>query len=268
MTGVESSVPRIDTSRPHSARVYDWLLDGKDNYPVDEELGKQILSLSPMAKQGAKDNRAFMRRATSWLVRRAGLRQFLDVGTGIPTEPNLHQIAQAGAPDARVVYVDNDPIVLAHAGALLHGTAEGVTEYVEADVRDPRSIVEQARRILDFDEPIALSLIALLHFVTDEEGALDHVGALLDALPAGSHLVLSQLTADLHGADMQQAVDVYAQGGIALVNRSRAEVERFFTGLDLVDPGLVLIGQWHPELADEEPHGGLAPMYGGVARKP
>ncbi|GHJ38672.1 SAM-dependent methyltransferase [Streptomyces sp. TS71-3] len=267
MTGVESSVKRIDTSRPHPARVYDWLLDGKDNYPVDEELGRQILELSPLAKRGAKDNRAFMRRATRWLVREAGVRQFLDIGTGIPTEPNLHQVAQRTEPAARVVYVDNDPIVLAHAAALLHGTPEGVTEYVEADFRDPAAIVEQAREVLDFDEPIALSVIALLHFITDEDGAHEHLRTLVDALPAGSHLVLSQLTADLHGASMQQAVDVYAAGGISLVNRSRAEVERFFTGMEMVDPGIVLVGEWRPELADEEPHNGFAPIFGAVARK-
>jgi hypothetical protein len=269
MTGVEPSAQRIDTSRPHSARVYDWLLDGKDNYPVDEELGRRMLALSPDAKQGAKDNRHFMRRATRWLTGQAGVRQFLDIGTGIPTEPNLHQVAQGIAPTSRVVYVDNDPIVLAHAGALLKSTPQGVTEYLEADVRDPRSIIDQARRILDFDKPIALSLVALLHFVSDEDGARTHLETLLDALPSGSYLTLTQLTADLYEEGMRQAQETYAARGITLVTRTHSEVEEFFTGLELVDPGVVLVNQWHPELTDvHRSDAGPTPMYAGVARKP
>jgi hypothetical protein len=156
MTGTESAADGIDTSRPHPARVYDWYLGGKDNYPVDERLGQQITARDPGAKRAARSNRWFMQRATRHLVRTAGIRQFLDIGTGIPTEPNLHQIAQSTAPDARVVYVDNDPIVLAHAGALLRGTDEGVTEYVHADVREPRKILDEAARVLDLDRPVAL----------------------------------------------------------------------------------------------------------------
>ncbi|WP_255952773.1 SAM-dependent methyltransferase [Streptomyces odontomachi] len=269
MTGVEPSAQRIDTSKPHPARVYDWMLDGKDNYPVDEELGRQMLTLSPHAKQGAKDNRHFMRRAIRWLTGPAGIRQFLDIGTGIPTEPNLHQIAQTIAPETRVVYVDNDPIVLAHAGALLKSTPEGVTEYIEADVRTPDSIISQAREILDFRKPIAVSLVALLHFVTDEDGAIEHVRTLVDALPSGSYLVLTQLTADLYGDSMQRAVDIYSAGGITLVLRSRADVEGIISGLELVDPGIVLLDEWHPELGDEQrPDIDRAAIYALVARKP
>lgn len=272
MTEVESeysSARRIDTSKAHPARVYDWLLDGKDNYPVDEELGRKILALTPKVKQGAQDNRAFMRRATRWLSETAGVRQFLDIGTGIPTEPNLHQVAQGIDPTARVVYGDNDPIVLAHAEALLRGTPEGVTEYVDVDVREPEAIIRQARRILDFDQPIALTLISLMHFIPDHEGAHDHVRALMDTLPSGSYLVLSQLTSDLHADTMQAATRAYASHGLSLVNRSHAEIERFFTGLEIVDPGVVKVTRWHPELADgERRHNDQVPVYAGVGRKP
>lgn len=269
MTGTEPSARRIDTSRPHPARVYDWLIGGKDNYPVDEQLGLQMLALEPHARHSALNNRWFMHRATRWLVQEAGIRQFLDIGAGIPTEPNLHQIAQAAAPDARIVYVDNDPIVLAHAAALLHGTAEGVTEYIQADVRDTGKILEQARAVLDFDRPIALSLVALLHFVADEDGAYDLVGSLVEALPAGSCLVLSMITGDYDPENMDRAVRSYAAGGVTLVARSHAEVTRFFTGLELVEPGVVPLPEWHPELAAGERLKGEAPvpLYAGVGFK-
>ncbi|NGO12490.1 SAM-dependent methyltransferase [Streptomyces sp. HC44] len=269
MAGTEPSLHRIDTSKPHPARVYDWYLGGKDNYQIDEELGRQILALEPQAKLSARSNRWFMHRATRWLAREAGIRQFLDIGTGIPTEPNLHQIAQSTARDARIVYVDNDPIVLAHAEALLRGTPEGVTEYVQADVREPRKILDQAERVLDFDRPIALSLIALMHFVSDDDGAYDLVGSLVDALPAGSCLVLSMITGDYDPENMERAVQMYAAGGVTLVARSHAEVTRFFTGLELVEPGVVSLPQWHPELAEgEDPLGDTqVPLYAGVGIK-
>ncbi|MGW5639266.1 SAM-dependent methyltransferase [Streptomyces sp. NPDC003832] len=268
MTGTEPAV-HIDTTRPHPARVYDWYLGGKDNYPVDEALGRQIMAIDTGAPRAARSNRRFMQRATRHLAGAEGIRQFLDIGTGIPTEPNLHQIAQSFTPDARVVYVDNDPIVLAHAGALLRGTPEGVTEYVQADARDPRTILEQASQVLDFDRPIALSLIALLHFVADEDGAHDVVGTLVEALAPGSHLVLSCMTADFEPENVQEGIARYAAGGVTLVARSHAEVGRFFAGLDLVEPGIVSVRDWRPDLArDEAPLGdGPVSLYGGVARK-
>jgi hypothetical protein len=270
MTGTEPAAHRIDTTKPHSARVYDWFLGGKDNYPVDEELGRKIMSLEPMAKHSAQHNRWFMHRATRWLAGEAGTDQFLDIGTGIPTEPNLHQIAQSAAPGARVVYVDNDPIVLAHAGALLRSTPQGVTEYIQADVREPDVILERAADILDFNRPIALSLVALTHFISDDDGAHAVVHRLMEALPPGSHLVLSQITADYDPEKMGRAVATYAAGGVTLVARTRAEVGRFFDGLDLVDPGLVSLREWRPELAVGESADGeaVAPLYAGVARKP
>ncbi|GAA2262838.1 hypothetical protein GCM10010145_42390 [Streptomyces ruber] len=259
----------LDTSRPHPARTYDWYLGGKDNYPVDEELGRKIMALEPRAKVLAQVNRAFMHRATRWLAEN-GVRQFLDIGTGIPTEPNLHQIAQRVVPDARVVYCDNDPIVLAHAAALLRGTPEGVTEYVQADVRQPDSIIEQARKVLDFREPVALSLVALLHFVTDEDGAYELVDRLMSELPSGSHLVVSHASADFTPQKSKEATETYKAGGITLALRSRDEVGRFFENLELVDPGVSLVVDWHPELGDPVPgqDDDVVPGYAAVGRKP
>ncbi|MFI9649752.1 SAM-dependent methyltransferase [Streptomyces sp. NPDC052040] len=259
----------IDTSRPHPARMYDWYLGGKDNYPVDEELGRQMLALEPRVPVMARVNRAFMHRATRFLAHR-GVRQFLDIGTGIPTEPNLHQVAQEIAPDTRVVYCDNDPIVLAHAAALLRSTPAGATEYLQADVRDPDAIIEGAREILDFDRPIALSLVALLHFVTDEDGAHELVGRLLSELPSGSHLMMTHATADFTPHESAVAVERLRTAGVTLALRSREEFARFFDGLDLVEPGVEIVHQWHPELGEPVPgqDDGVIPGYGAVARKP
>jgi SAM-dependent methyltransferase len=252
--------------------VYDWYLGGKDNYPVDEQLARQIVAIDADAPRGARANRRFMRRATRHLVQEAGIRQFLDIGTGIPTEPNLHQIAQSCVPDAKVVYVDNDPIVLAHAGALLHGTPEGVTEYIQGDVHDPHAILEHARRVLDFERPVALSLIALLHFVADEDGAYELVQTLVDVLAPGSCLVLSALTADLAPENIARGIAAYTARGVTLVARSHDETAGFFAGLDLVEPGLVSVSDWRPWLdapEDSAPEeGGPVPLYGAVGFKP
>lgn len=177
MSGSESAPARVDTSRPHPARVYDWWLGGKDNYPVDEELARKILAVDGTVLRGARANRRFMHRAVRTAAE-AGTRQFLDIGTGIPTEPNLHQVAQGVAPESRVVYADNDPIVLRHAEALLHGSAQGSTEYVHADVRDADALLARARESLDFDRPIALSLVALTHYLSDDPDGDDVYGLL------------------------------------------------------------------------------------------
>ncbi|MFI5805106.1 SAM-dependent methyltransferase [Streptomyces sp. NPDC051561] len=261
----------IDTSRPHPARVYDWFLGGKDNYPVDEELGRQIVAFEPHTKYCAQHNRWFMQRATRRLVSAAGIRQFLDIGTGIPTAPNLHTVAQLTAPEARVVYVDNDPIVLAHAEALLHGTPQGATAYVQADAREPDRIIRLAGDVLDLKEPVAVSLIALLHFIPDGDGAHDIVGRLLDALPSGSHLVISQIAGDFDPERTKQAVEMYRANGVTLAPRSHDEVRRFFdgNGLELVQPGLGWLPDWHPELGEGEIRDGSpVPFYGAVGRKP
>ncbi|MEV5146211.1 SAM-dependent methyltransferase [Streptomyces sp. NPDC052727] len=252
----------IDTSKAHPARVYDWLLGGKDNYPVDEAVGER---LPAEARDAARQNRQFMRRAAAWLAGQ-GIDQFLDIGTGIPTQPNLHQIVQEIVPAAKVVYTDNDPIVLRHAEALLISSDEGVTDYIQADVREPDSIVRHARRVLDFDRPIALSLIALMHFVTDEQDAHGIVRNLVATLPSGSYLVLSHAASDLYPELAAQVTAEYAKGGIRLGFRSRPEVERFFDGLDLVPPGLVTATEWGVSGTDTVPEG--SGIYAAVARIP
>ncbi|MFI6487984.1 SAM-dependent methyltransferase [Streptomyces sp. NPDC050564] len=258
----------IDTSKPHPARMYDWYLGGKDNYPVDEEMGRQMLALDPRVPVMARVNRAFMHRATRWLAQN-GVRQFLDIGTGIPTEPNLHQVAQRIAPDARIVYCDNDPIVLAHAAALLRSTPEGATEYLQADVRDPDAIVDGAKKVLNFSRPVALSLVALLHFVSDEDGARTLVDRLLAELPSGSCLMMTHATADFTPEESAAAIEKLKAVGVTLALRSREEFARFFDGLELVEPGVQVPHQWHPELGEPVPgqDDGVVPGYGAVGRK-
>ncbi|MEV7090770.1 SAM-dependent methyltransferase [Streptomyces sp. NPDC093085] len=251
--------PQIDTSRPHPARVYDYLLGGKDNYDVDRAVAER---LPAEATTGAVQNRAFMRRAAVWLARQ-GVDQYLDIGTGIPTEPNLHQLVQRTVPAARIVYTDNDPIVLRHAEALLVSTEEGTTDYIQADVRAPGEILEHARAILDFDRPIALSLIALMHFVPDDEEAYAITRTLVESLPPGSYLVLSNASRDLQPEQAEQVLAEYAKGGITLGLRTGAEVARFFEGLEMVEPGLVTVTQWRPDdVAVLEESG----VYAGVGR--
>jgi hypothetical protein len=246
--------------------MYDYFLGGKDNYPVDAAAAEQVISLFPAVGQMARTNRAFMHRASRLLAER-GVRQYLDIGTGIPTQPNLHQIVQGVVPEARVVYADNDPIVLRHAEALLHSTPEGKTAYVQGDVREPGKILAAARETLDFSQPIALSLVALLHLVADEDEPTGIVRELLDALAPGSYVTLSHATGDFDPETWERVVEVYRKGGTAAQVRSHAEFSAFFTGLDLLDPGVVLAALWHPELG--EPQGGEEiPLYVGIGRKP
>lgn len=252
--------PLIDTSKPHPARVYDWLLGGKDNYPADRQVAR---GLPAEARGNAARNRAFMHRASAWLAR-GGIDQFLDIGSGIPTEPNLHRIVQAVTPSARVVYADNDPIVLRHAEALLDGSPEGVTEYLHADVREPGVILERAGAVLDFGRPVALSLIALMHFMPDDRDPYGITRALVGALAPGSFLVLSHGTADQHPELRRETEAAYEKGAIALRMRTRAEVEPFFEGLDLVEPGLVPATEWYREGA--APAVERSGFYVGVAR--
>lgn len=256
----------IDTSRPHPARMYDYYLGGKDSYPVDEEAAERVIAFLPAIRSAARTNRKFMNRAARLLADR-GVTQFLDIGTGIPTEPNLHQVVQRVNPQSRVVYVDYDPIVLRHAEALLHSTPEGATKYIEADVREPEKIIESARSIIDFDEPVALSLVALLHFVSDEYRPYDLVNDLLAPLPSGSFLVLSHVTGDFDAAGWDKAVDIYRRSGIPAQVRSRDEFTRFFTGLHLMDPGVQVVTNWHPEPDQRSGHEPV-PLYVGVAQKP
>ncbi|OEU91913.1 methyltransferase [Streptomyces abyssalis] len=262
----------IDISRPHPARVYDYWLNGKSHYEADAAAAERVVRVWPGVVLGARLNREFMHRATRWLANEAGVRQFLDIGSGIPTEPNLHQVAQAVAPETRAVYVDNDPIVLAHAQELLSSTPQGRTAYLQADFTEPESILASPElgETLDLGRPVALSLIALLHFITDERGAYDIVRRYMDALPSGSYLVVSHATADFDPDLLTRVAEAYqstvAEGQI----RSSSEVNRFFEGLELVDPGVVVAHRWRhdgdeaqADITDAE-----FPVYGGVARKP
>ncbi|MFE0515711.1 SAM-dependent methyltransferase [Streptomyces sp. NPDC058964] len=269
MTASEAAPTTIDTSRPHPARVYDWWLGGKDNYPVDEELARKILAADGTAVRGARANRRFMHRAVRTAAE-AGIRQFLDIGTGIPTEPNLHQVAQAAAPDAKVVYADNDPIVLRHAQALLSGTAEGTTDYVHADVRDPGTILRLAGESLDFGRPVALSLVALTHYLDDaEDDVYGLVRRYVEALAPGSLLILSQVSQDLSPEGVAKAAELFRRGGTPFHPRTLPEFSRFFDGLELLGPGVIPVYGWRPEPEDVAAQAeGVVPVYGGVARKP
>jgi hypothetical protein len=239
---------RIDTTKAHPARVYDVLLGGKDNYPVDRNAAAAALAANPRGYLDVRHNRDFLRRAVTTLATEDGIRQFLDIGTGLPTQENVHQIAQRITPDSRVVYVDNDPVVLAHARALLTSGPEGRTDYIDADFKEPKQILEQAAETLDFAQPVALVLVAILHFVEDAE-AYPIVRGLVDALPSGSRLVLSHLTEDLNAENIRAVQRTFTERGFTFVLRSKAEVERFFTenGLVLDEPGVVPAHHWHPD---------------------
>ncbi|MGP2439254.1 SAM-dependent methyltransferase [Streptomyces sp. JW3] len=256
---------RIDTSKPHPARMYDYFLGGKDNYEVDQEAAEEFMKAAPEVREGVLANRRFMRRAVEYLVTEGGIRQILDIGTGLPTEPNVHQIARALAPETRVVYVDNDPIVSTHSMALLN---EPDTSVVLADLRDPRGILDHpdVRRLIDLDEPVALLLVAVVHFVSDAEDPGGILAILRDALPDGSYLVLSHATGDVHEDRREGAAAVYRKATASMNLRPHARVTEFFGDFALVEPGLVRVTDWRPE----EPVAAGAPLigiYGGVARK-
>jgi hypothetical protein len=264
---------RINTSVPNPARIYDYLLDGKDNYPADREVAEQLIAIAPVARDVVQDNRAFLRRAVRFLTREAGIRQFIDLGSGLPTQGNVHEIAQAIAPDARVVYVDNDTMVVTHSRALLAGDN---TLAIQADLREPDVILRhpQVRELIDFHQPVALLLVAILHFIPDDQDPLGIVARFRDALPTGSHLVISHGTRDVPVrpdmsaelmAEMGARVErLYQLTTASMVTRTRAQVERFFDGFDLLDPGLVEVQLWRPDDWDSMLPGGF---YGGVGRK-
>jgi hypothetical protein len=257
----------IDTSVAHPARVYDYWLGGKDNFAADREAGDRVLEATPGLRERVRANRAFLVRAVRYLAAEAGIRQFLDIGTGIPSANNTHEIAQQVAPDSRVVYVDNDPIVLTHARALLAGRPEGSIQYIDGDVRDVASIIGAAAKTLDFTQPMALLLLGVLHLVQDAEGPYELVATLMDALPSGSYLVISHPASDIHPGQAEAQRRYNERVSTPQTLRTRAEVSRFFEGLDLVPPGLVYVHTWRPGPDDIVPPNGVS-AYGGVARKP
>jgi hypothetical protein len=265
----ESAPPGVDTTVPHSARMYDWWLGGKDNFAADRAMGELFVQAIPSIREMARENRAFMHRATRYLAREAGIRQFLDIGTGIPTRPNLHETAQEIAPDTRVVYVDNDPIVLVHARALMVPGELGATAYIDADIREPRRILdnEELRNTLDLGRPVGLMLVAILMLLRDEDDPWGTVRTLMDALPSGSHLAITHPTADFNPEEMAAAVGAARQGGMTLVPRTHEAVTRFFNGWEIVEPGVVPVAAWRP---DRPPSvdANIAYYWAGVARKP
>jgi SAM-dependent methyltransferase len=261
--------PDIDPNVPQSARVYDYWLGGKDNYPADRRLGDAIAEQVPMIRTMVREQRAFLRRSVRFLAGEAGIRQFLDIGTGIPSPGNVHDVAQELAPASRVVYVDNDPVVLVHSRALLSSTPAGKVGFIQADLREPRGILDDpaVAKTLDLGQPVGLVLIGIMHHLRDQDEPRRVVATLMDALAPGSYLVLSQSTPDFDPQAMAGLAAVSEQGGIANVPRSLADTEAFFAGLELVEPGLVPMAGWRPEPgADLDPRSVYA--YGGVARKP
>jgi SAM-dependent methyltransferase len=269
VSGDESAV-ELRQDQPHTARMYDYYLGGKTYYEADRLAVERVKQVFPTVETCARANRAFMHRAVEYLAGQ-GVRQFLDIGTGIPTEPNLHQVAQRVAPESRVVYVDNDPIVLTYARALMVGTPEGVTEYLHADLTRPQEILGAAEvtRTLDFARPVALSLIAVVHFIPDgHPDPYAIVRTLLDALAPGSYLVMSHLTPDFDPETVNRLVGVYRSSGLPGQARDATEFGRFFAGLELVDPGITLVHRWRPPIQPPRWMDPAVSFYGAVARKP
>lgn len=261
----------IDTSVPHSARIWNYWLGGKDNFAADRASGDELERLFPKVRLGALANRAMLQRATRFLAAEAGIRQFLDIGTGLPTADNTHEVAQRVAPESRIVYVDNDPLVMVHARALLNSSPEGRTAYIEADLNDPERILADPalEETLDLKQPVALMLIAVLHFIHGDGAAKPIVTRLLDALPSGSYLVATHATSDF-GTPEQQALyrQLIEQGKSDVWTRPRDEFAALFDGLELIDPGVVPASEWRPDPGTEIPARSDINVWTAVGRKP
>jgi hypothetical protein len=270
-TGTDPELPEdLNTNVAHPARVYDYWLGGKDNFPADRALAEMMIQAIPNMRGLAAANRAFLRRAVRYLAGEAGVRQFLDIGTGIPTSPNVHEVAQAAAPGSRVVYVDNDPIVLAHARALLTSQDAGETAFIMADLREPKTILDHPTltATLDLDQPVAVLLVAVLMYFRDSDhpNPFEMVAAVLEPMPPGSYLAVTHPTPDFNPEETATAVAAAEAAGITLVPRGQGEIERFFTGLDMVEPGVVPVLSWRPDEPLADPRS--AYYWAGVARKP
>jgi hypothetical protein len=258
--------PGFDTSVSHSARIWNYWLGGKDNYAADREAGDRVAAMLPIIVTQAREDRAFLGRVVRYLAGEAGIRQFLDIGTGLPTADNTHEVAQRVAPDARIVYVDNDPLVLVHARALLTSSQEGACDYIEGDLHDPEKILADARHTLDLDQPVALMLLGILHHVPDTDEAYSIVRRLVSALAPGSFLVINHSTSAVSGAAMEEAVHHWNRVGTpSMTLRTVGQISAFFDGLDLLEPGVVSCSRWRPEPgADPLP----VDEFSGVGRKP
>ena len=258
---------QIDTTTAHTARIWNYWLGGKDYYPVDREVGDQIRQLHPGIGDYARADRAFLRRSVRYLAGQEGIRQFLDVGTGLPTADNTHQVAQAVAPQSRIVYVDNDPLVLVHARALLTSTAEGACDYVDADLRDPGKILTEAARTLDLSKPVAITMLGVVIFIGDDDEAYGIVRRFMEAVPSGSYLALSHTITSPAMPDVDAAVAFWNEHGTPkLTQRTPEQITRFFDGLELLEPGVVSCSRWRPEVVGSREPDEVA-MFGGVGRK-
>jgi hypothetical protein len=263
--------PEIDTSRPHPARIYDYGLGGKNHFAADREVADKVIESWPAVRTAGRENRAFLGRTVRYLAAAEGIRQFLDIGTGLPTTNNVHEVAQDVAPSSRVVYADNDPLVLAHAQALLTSAPAGRTAYIQADLRAPEEILSSpvVRSVIDFDQPLALMLVAVLHFVQDEDKPAEIIEVLLDALPPGSYLVASHVTGEHDPTGPAAGQRAYRESRMRAQLRDSDVFARLaFSGLELVPPGVVLVSEWRPEGDGPRPAPDEVNCYGGVARKP
>lgn len=259
---------KIDTTVAHSARLWNYLLGGKDNFAADRAAAEQALALMPDLRLSARADREFLGRAVRYLAGEVGIRQFLDIGTGLPTADNTHEVAQSIAADARIVYADNDPMVLVHARALLTSTPQGVTDYIDADIRDPEKILAAATRTLDFEQPVAIMLLGILNFVVDDDEADTIVRRLLDAVPSGSYLVVSHPTLQVHREAVEMSMRIWNESGAAPITaRTPEEIERFFDGLEMMEPGVVSCSFWRPG-PDGDGVQVEVSEYGAVGRKP
>jgi hypothetical protein len=265
MPSDEAAGSRFNSKVPSIARIYDYWLGGKDNFEADRRVGNLVLQNDPGVAFSVRANRAFLARVVRYLVAEAGIRQFLDIGTGLPAADNTHEVAQSLSPDCRIVYVDNDPVVLSHAQALLTSTPEGRCAYLDADLREPASILAEAAQTLDFSQPVAVMLIAILHWLPDEVDTRRIVSDLMDAVPAGSYLALSHVAKDVNAEVRAETGGRVGQLMTPPTFRDRAEIGRYFDGLELADPGVVLVSDWRPdsELDAKSP----AYLWSGVARK-
>jgi hypothetical protein len=267
-SGETADDPRLDTGVPHVARVYDYWLSGKDNFTADRVAGEEAIKAFPGIRQSARANRSFLRRSVNYLTDTAGVRQFLDIGTGLPSAFNTHEVSQSVAPETSVVYVDNDPLVLAHARALLTSRPEGMTAYVDADLRESDRILDEAAGTLNFSRPIAIMLLAILHYIPDLAEARQTVDRLLEAVPAGSFLVISHAATDLLPDDVaafEKSLNAYLPADRIHVARPHEQVSTFFEHAELVAPGLVRVSDWRPDTPEEAATPTI--LWGGVGRK-
>lgn len=271
MSGPQQGKAVIDSTVAHPARRYNYWLGGKDNFAADRESADEIERKFPGMRTGVVANRDFLRRATLFLTAEAGIRQFLDVGTGLPTADNTHEVAQRIAPESRILYVDNDPLVMTHARALLTSSPEGRTNYLEADLRDPAAILASPllSDTLDLSQPVALMLVAILHFIPGKGAVQPLVQKLVDALPSGSYLVATHFTLDFMPAEEQERYNqMFDLGRSDVQPRDRAEFGALFDGLELIEPGVELVTRWRPEPGADQPEPRLVSMFGAVGRKP